>query len=137
MVGDLNRFYGHQNQSGHTRQHQGLEGIGDAAAPPGLLGARGAEPHGADDPHGGPKRRHGRGGGTTQRRAQFADGQRRLTIDNGRLGREGGRSTLDPAGISTILRSHESVPEGEIEPEVLVLVVVMNRMVGWTNNPPT
>ena len=137
MVGALRHSYGHQNQSGHPRQHQGLEGIGDAEAPAGLLGARGAEPHGADDPHGGPQRRHGRGGRTTQRRAQFADGQRRLTIDNGRLAREGGRSTLDPAGVSTILRTQESVPKGEVKPEVLVLVVVVNRMMGWTNNPPS
>ena len=82
-----------------------------------------------------PSRRHGSRGGTTQRRAQFADGQRRLTIDSGRLAREGASYILDPAGVSTILRSQNPVPEGEIEPEVLVLMVMVNRMVGWTNNP--
>ena len=46
-------------------------------------------------------------------------------------------SILNPAGVSAILRAQESVPEGEIEPEMLALVVVVNRMVGWTNDPPS
>jgi hypothetical protein len=42
---------------------------------------------------------------------------------------------LDPAGISTILRPQNSVPEGEIQTKMLVLVDVVHRVVSWTDDP--
>lgn len=37
--------------------------------------------------------------------------------------------------VYTILRPHDPVPEGEIEPEMLILVGVMNGMVSWADYP--
>jgi len=45
------------------------------------------------------------------------------------------RSALDPPVVRTVLRTQDPVPEGEIKAEMLVLVVMMDRMMGWTDNP--